>query len=388
MCRSKKIMAALLGLAMTISLAGCGSSGGLFTDAASGNLKDIAIEDYLKTDVVVSQEQPADNTYQVHVLQKGTFEQEAMTQILKRSYINVPSVRLSLDGIEAQFGEYVVDTMQYVEAGDVVATVYTEVDEIAIEEAKIKLQRLQERYQAAEIQMNEDLQDLTDEKALIYNDYKRQIMDIRYNQRQLDWEYEKYNYERQIEAAREEVDKLTEVGEVYEVKATTAGYVNFSKLYSAGDELKDGDYICNIMNSSEVYTVTETQADQYYYGMQVEFDSRNGITPGKVADGGSWALHGNLDTGKTIFRLEFEQDVSQLDMTGLNSLTLNGKLKTIENVVLVPKKAVTVQGDEYFVTVMKEDETFLKTEFIPGGYNDEFFWVLDGLTEGTQIIYN
>lgn len=389
MCRSKRIVAVLLGLAMTTFLSGCELSEKLVTDTGSGKNQDIIREDYLKTDVLDQQEaQTVENLYQVITLSKGTFEEEALKQILKRSYINVPTVELSMEGMKAYFGEYLAEHMDQVEVGDVIATVYTEVDEIAIEEAKVRLQRLEERYQAAEEQMKEDLETNRDERALIYNDYKRWIMDIRYRQRELDWEYEKYNYERQIEDAKEELEKLTRVGDIYEVRADIAGYVNYQTKYPAGKELKDGDYICHIMNSSEVYAVTDEQADRFHYGMEVAFDNRNGMTPGKVVNGGSWILYGNLDTDKTIFKLEFEEDVSQLDKTGLNNLVLKGNLKTMENVIVIPKKAVTVEEDEYFVTVLKEDGTLLKTEFIPGGSNVENYWVLEGLSEGMKIVYN
>ena len=360
----------------------------LMTDTGSGKKQDIAPEDYLKTDALEQKEQTVDNLYTVLTLEKGTFEETALSQILKRSYLNVPTVRLSLEGVTASFGEYIAEYMQYVEEGEVIATVYTEIDEIAVEEAQIKLQRLKERYQEAETQAQEDLADITEQRGLIYNDYKRAVQDIRYAQRQLDWEYTKYSYENQIADAEEELEKLTRIGGVYEIKAETAGYVYYNTKYSAGEELKDGDYICHIMNSSVVYAATTSQAEQFHYGMEVIFDNRNGLTPATVVNGGSWALYGNLDTGEAIFRLDFEQDVDELDKTGLNNLALKGNLKTVENVIIIPKAAVTVEEDEYFVTVLKEDGTLLKTEFIPGGSNVESYWVLAGLTEGMKIVYN
>ena len=274
------------------------------------------------------------------------------------------------------------------EKGDVIATVRTDVDSIRINSAQIELTRLQERYQEAEQQMNEDLQDILDERALTYNSYKRKIIDIRYQQKQQDWELEKYNYENSIRVAKEELDKLTKIGSVYEVKAPVSGYVNYSYKYAAGMELRDGYYICHISNDNVVYATTTVQADRFHYGMEFVFDNRNGLTPGRAVSGGSWELYGNLDTQETIFRLEFEQDVEELDAAGLNNLVLKGNLRTMDNVILVPREAVTEEENEYFVTVLKEDGTLLKTEFVPGGSNVGYYWVLDGLTEGTKIVYN
>ncbi len=388
MYRSKRTAAMLLGLVMTISLSGCDAQN-LFTDAGSGKQQEIPKEEYLMTEVLEEQQdQTMENMYNVLTLTKGNFEEEAMKQILKQSYINVPTVRFDLDGIKATFGEYVAEYYQYVKEGDVIATVYTSVDEIALEEAKMKLQRLEERYQTAKERVNEDLQKISEDKHFAYDDHKSQLLDIDYRQRQLDWEREKEDYETKIADAKEELQKLNQVGSVYEVKAPMDGYVSYSRKHSAGKEMKEGDYICHIMNSNVIYATTDSPANQFHYGMTVVFDNTNGLTPGIVVSGGSWALHGNLDTRRTIFRLAFEQDVSELDSTGLNNLVLKGNLKEMKNVIMIPKKAVTVEENEYFVTVLEEDGSLLKTEFIPGGSNVENYWVLKGLTEGMKIVYH
>lgn len=389
MYRNKKAGAMLLGLVMTLALSGCGLSDKLVTDTGSGKQQEIAKEDYLNTEVLLNQgEQTVEDLYQVLTLEKSTFEEVALNQILSRDYINAPTVELDLEGVTAYFGGFLVEYMQYVEVGDVVATVYTEVDEIAIEEATIRLQRLQERYQQAQVQNTEERQEILEERAKLTDVYEQQLMDLRYHKLNLSWDYNKYNYESQIAEASEQLNKLLEVGEVYEVKTDVAGYVVFGTRYTSGTEMQNGSYICHILNSSVVYTTMTDQADQFYYGMKVNFDNNNGLTPAVVVSGGNWMMYGNLDLDYTIFRLDFEQDISELNQTGLNNLVLKGNLKTVENVIVIPKAAVEIEEDEYFVTVLKEDGSLLKTEFIPGGNNVESYWVLDGLTEGMRIVYN
>ncbi len=389
MYRNKKWGAVLLGLVMILALSGCGLSDKLVTDTGSGKKQEIAKEDYLNTEALKNQGgQRAEDIYQILTLEKGTFEETALKQILSRDYINVPTVELDLEGVTAYFGEFLVEYMQYVEAGDAIATVHTKVDEIAVEEAKIRLQRLQERYQQAQVQNSEDMQEILEERAKLTDSYEQQLMDLRYHKKNLDWESSKYNYESQIADASEQLNKLLAIGETYEVTTDIAGYVVAGSRYAPGTELHENDYICHILDGSQVYATTAEQADQFYYGMQVNFDNKNGLTPAVVVSGGNWLTYGNLDLEYAIFRLDFEQDVSELDQTGLNNLVMKGNLKTVENVILLPKKAVEVEEDEYFVTVLKEDGSLLKTEFIPGGSNVENYWVLDGLTEGMQIVYN
>lgn len=258
MCKSRKVIAMLLAVCMTISLSGCGDvTASLMTDTGSGKQQEIPLEDYLKTDVLDNGSQTVENLYTVLTLEKSTFEEQALNQILRRSYLNVPTVNFDLEGIDAYFGSYAIQHFGYVEKGDLIATVFTEVDELALQELRIKLQRLEERYQAAQLQVEEDLEELDFNAYSAGTKHKGWLYQMEYRQRQLDWEYEQYNYERQIADVKEELAKLTQVGSTYEILAPSSGYVVFYSKYAAGDELEEGDYICNLMTSTVVYTSTE-----------------------------------------------------------------------------------------------------------------------------------
>lgn len=388
MCRNKKRTAALLALAMTMSLTACNAGSGLVTDTGSGKQQEIPVEDYLDTKVLNQKEKKANDIYEIITLKKGSFEKPALRQVLRRSYINIPSVQLSMEGFKGTFGEYVAEYVDYVEAGDVIATIHTEVDEITIEEARLKLQRLRERYQEAEEKTAEDLQELTEKGYIITEKHEYEAHCIRVQQRQLDWEYEKANFKEQIEEAEEALERLNRVGSVYEVKAPVSGVIFYNERYKPGQEIRDGDYICHIMNSSEVYTTTDSQAEYFQYGMDLDFENTYGNATSTVVNGGTWLLYGNLDTGKTIFKLEMNQDVAQINPAALNNLTLSGSLTSVENVIVIPKAAVEKKNEEYYVTVLLEDGSLRKTEFLPGGENTESYWVLQGLDEGMQIVYN
>lgn len=413
MCRIKQ-KTIVLCLTLSLFLTGCGVLDTFVTDTGSGESASIAKEDYLMTKALDQGEQTVDQLYTVLTLEKGTFEEAADEQLMKRQYINTPILRLDVDGREATFGEYLVQLMDYVEPGTVIATVHVEVDKLVQEETRLRLQRLQERYQSAEVQAQKDLQKILDRKAITYNDFHKNILDIRYRQRQKDWEYTKFDYENQIEETKKELDKLTKVGEIYEIKADRAGFVNIESRYTEGQELWDGAYICHILDNQHIFAEGQRQADQFSYGMELALDTREGMAKAKVVSGGSRALYGNLESARAvatgsmtaieaayeswisggvsstgpraIFLLEFEEDVSE--KKGFNNMMLKGNLKTIENVIVIPKEAVTEQNEQYYVTILKEDGSLLKTEFIPGGSNGDEFWVLDGLTEGMQIVYN
>lgn len=387
MYRNRKITAACLGILMVSMLSGCALTGKLVSDTGSGKQQQVEREDYLNTAVLEREANThSQQQYRTYTLETGTFQETARKQTLKRCFINAPTIRLGIRGVTARFGEYKVNYGQYVDVGDVIATVYTDVDTIAIKEAQLKLERLQERYEKAAVQVQEDLEEILKEKSLNYDDYERQIYDIRYRQRQQDWELEQYNYESNIKAAQKAYDKLTDIGTVYEIKATTSGYVSMERKYAAGEKLKESDIICQLLDNRVIYASGNQQASDFTYGMQVQVATPNGKVPATVVNGGSRILYGNLDNEETLFRLEPAEGEEDQALTGYNNLSVEAIVKQVENVVLVPKDMVTVEDSKYFVTVQKEDGGLLKTQFLPGGNNADVYWVLDGLTAGTVIV--
>lgn len=375
----------LIGICM---LAGCGNDGKILTDTGSGAGKQIEREEYLDTSVLEKSEEDRQKpSYTVYTLEKGSYTEDALNQVTHRAYLNIPALHLELDtGEQARFGEYVAGYLQYVEPGDVIATLYVEKDTVAEEEAVIRLKRLEERLAAGEEKLTEDLEQLQVERTLIYNDYERAVVDVKCRQLEQDWEREKLRYTQQIEEVREECQTQKKLSEITQIQADRAGFVVYETKYTAGTIMKDQDILCYIMSEDAFYVTAENQPELFGYGMKMQFKTLGMTAVGSVVSGGTQGLYGNLDTGETIFKLEFDESVSKESRMQIRELTMEGTVKTVQNVILVPREAVTVEGDCVFVTVLQEDGSLRKTGFIPGGSNAEVYWVLEGLTEGMKIV--
>ncbi len=380
MCRNRKT-ALMLALLLGVSVTACGTSK---STAASG---EVAKENYLNTGALNQQSgQLEAGQYQVYTLEKGTFTEEAMSQTLERAYINATVAYIELPCEKARFGEYAANHFVYVNEGDLLATFYAEVDSIALEQAELELQRLEERYAQAELDHNERAEELRVEQITEPDGHEKQVIEIERAQEELNWENTKRIYEDSIEAAKETIKELEEIGNVIEVYSPAAGLAIPTRGYVTGMEVKDGDYLCHIVPVDEYYVSADKRTDLYNYGMEMTFKTRAGAATGNVISADSKVLYGNLDEHEVIFSIATNDVVTQNDLNASRGLAFEGNLKTVENVILVPKAAVTVEGDECFVTVLKEDGSLLKTEFIAGGSNTDYYWVLDGLTEGMQII--
>lgn len=59
--------------------------------------------------------------------------------------------------------------------------------------------------------------------------------------------------------------------------------------------------------------------------------------------------------------------------------------RSMENVVLVPKRAVTLKAGSTYVRVKQEDGSVLYQSFIAGGSDNTNYWVAEGLTEGMEV---
>lgn len=391
MFRNKSRYAGLFLLGAALLASACADGGKLVTDTGSGTQKEISREEYLDEDALnLPPEQREAERYRVHILEKGSFTEQGGNLVFSRYITSTSIVWLDIEGECAQYVGGMANQMQYlgqyVEPGDPVARIVVDYDELLLEETKLKLTRLQERYARGEAKLSEDLEDMQIERTMIYNDYERMVVDVRCRQMQLDWEMESRAYERQIAKTQEMLQALNVNSAVQDIEADKAGYIVYAGWREEGSELKDGDYICHIISPGFYCLDTGDQTGGLEYGQKLEFKSEPGLT-GTVVSGGSRALYGNLDQGQVIVRADFADGDSPEVKVNIVDLIADGSKNKVENVVLVPKEAVTVEEDQYFVTVLKEDGSLLKTEFIPGGSNKEVYWVWDGLTEGEKIIY-
>lgn len=382
MCRNRKI-AMVLALLLAMSVTACGTS----KSAAANTSGEVAKEEYLNVDALNQQGgQSGTGQYQVYTLEKGTFVEEALGQTLERAYINATIAYVELPCEKARFGEYAANYFVYVDEGDVLATFYADVDTIALEEARLDQQRLEERFAQAELDHIEKAEELRVKQITEPNGYEKQVIGIECEQEELSWEKTKRSYEQQIESAKEKIEELEEIGSVIEVYSPASGLAVPTKGYATGMEVADGDYLCHIIPMDEYYVSTDKRTEIYNYGMEMTFNTSAGKATGTIISADSKVLYGNLDEHAVIFSVETSETVTMNDLNASRALAFEGNLKTVENVILVPKAAVTVEDDECFVTVIKEDGTLLKTEFIAGGSNLDYYWVLDGLTEGMQIL--
>ncbi len=380
----------LLTMVPILGLSGCSFSEKLFTDTGT----DIVIEtdssaylDLSLLDKEVSAEgSDSWNGYAVWTLEYDTF---ATAIIETRASINmVESVQVKP---EFQSGsmlltEMLVSRYAYVEKGDVLAKVDMEISELDLEEMELKLKRLEEEYTQAVADYNER-HEAAVENISVYN-HPGKIDRIEIAQMELDFEQTKKNYEGRIADYKEQIKDMMALAATKEIVAPQSGLVISVSRLEAGQKLSSNTVICTIVPEDKIVLEFADEGLLYGYGkelvMGVGANSKPNRTEYNVTVISSPGKALTQEWGKTTTKIAGDFNIREVLEKG--ALMVGGQTNVMENVLLVPAEAVTEDNSRYFVTVLHEDGSLEKRQFVPGGNNLDYYWVFDGLEQGTKII--
>lgn len=267
------------------------------------------------------------------------------------------------------FGEYQVEFLQHVEKGDVIATIRVAKDEITIQRYQQKIQRAQER--------------LADLKAAGEEDNKKAI-----------------------EAKQEEIQEMQELLAEMEadanttvIRATKSGMIAGMAEYEAETILYHDSYVVDILDETSIYISVEDPNQLLNYGNEVTitYNNQNNqqkTSVGTVANIGNAGLSKDLQSDQTMIMVP-KEDLAELIMArpeGNNwnwrdyrPYKITAKIRQMENVLVVPRAAVTEVNGRTYVNVMDEQGNVKACSFVAGGYDNTNYWVIEGLSEGMVV---
>lgn len=128
--------------------------------------------------------------------------------------------------------------------------------------------------------------------------------------------------------------------------------------------------------------------------MQMHYIDGNGqeaVVQTEVLTVNTEALSGELRCEQAYLRLPEEvlSYLEQVEEQGgyHEQLRVTGTPRTVSGVILIPKKAVFVEAGQTYAYVRNADGTVTARSFIAGGYDVEYYWVVEGLEEGMTICW-
>ncbi len=265
------------------------------------------------------------------------------------------------------FGEYLVETFQHVEKGDVIATVRVAKDEITIKRLQQKLVRANER--------------LADLKAAGEEENKKSIE----------------AKEKEIQELQKQLAEVEADGKVTQIKAPISGMISEINQYDNETILNTNAYLVSITDESSMYISVEDENGLLTYGTEVDISYTTYMREEKTSKGmvvslAPAGLSLGLRTGKAMIKVPKENLGDLLmafDMSGNwrnpQPYTVKTDIREMNNVLVVPKSAVTEVNGHTYVKVMDDKGNVKVCSFVAGGYDGTNYWIIEGLSEGMVV---
>lgn len=298
---------------------------------------------------------------------------DRQTSYTGNGYLYYPQVSVVENPVE--YGtvvtvERLVSQGQYVEKGEALLSVTVDADEVEMAEWETRLRRAKERLADLEAKGRE-----TDAETIA--EMKEQIA------------------EQEKEYGDRKADKA-----VTEICAPCTGYVEYVVSVSPGDTIEARENVAIIADDRAVYLALDTsQNKKLNYGdiLTVNYTDSAGsprTMEGRVLTIG--ALGSSVELMENFMLLEVPQE-ARADMeimetgkfgTQMTLYIAQGYVNRMENVVIVPAEAVTDKTETRgYVNVVEEDGSVTRTSFLYGEMDSDYYWVIDGLTEGMKICW-
>ena len=376
-------------LALMLGLTGCSSESSLFTDAGTDVVIQAQKEDYLDLDALEedSSDKQTFNGYEVHTLAYGDFQTESAAFSASINVMETTVVRAEYSSGTMRLVQLVAERYGFVEKGDVIATVSMETNELDLEELEIKLARVKERYNEFKAEFETSHEEAR--KEISVYELPGKIDRIEFYQAELDYARQEQSYLKQIERYEQQLEEQKELMNMTEILAPVDGIVIEISAEMGGAKLENGDMVAKIIPTDQIYMGFEDALSHYAYGNEMtfivgrnlqakEFSAKVVSTNGKALGSGWYKQLSYIEASVEPYAVLTEGPFYVKAITNV-----------MKDVLLVPYDAVSTDNGKYFVTVLNEDGTLEKTQFLSGGNNTEYYWVYDGLEEGTSVlIYN
>lgn len=290
---------------------------------------------------------------------------------------------LSWEKDNACISEILVKKGQEVKEGDVLISFDINVSSADMQELSLKLQRTLEAFEAEK----EERLAAIDEAESAAEGLSGQESEIaRLKAEKLQVEYEEFVYQSEYEAAqyREKIAELEDEMQRNTLTAPFDGVIDYVQTCSAGDQVEAGQVLVSMHAADEFFLSVNDDAGNLRYNMDVVIEA------GKANDTQTYSgkvvtayniLPSSVQKGRVLIRMEEEAAAEELEI----GVKYRCDTEKLENVHLVDRDVVDIEQGKSYVSIL-EDDMIQKRYIVPGLRNNEVIWVLDGLSEGQNVI--
>lgn len=277
------------------------------------------------------------------------------------------------------FVESNVNLFQQVKKGDVLAVIRVQPDEVELARQERSLQRERERLAVLHKEYEND------------KDNKNYLKSVEAREKTIA-DLEKLISEMKADYAR------TEIKAPYDGIITDVSMELWRRTLKEGDLLRNGQQLLVLskQDSNFIYVEDTNSLMTYGHKATVTYSSVGG---GKKAVEGEVVSLNQASVSKELvgdgYALIKVPEEALGDMVGSvysgdnwwsqSQCNITVTTRSMANVVLVPKRAVTLKAGVTYVRVKQGDGSVLYQSFIAGGSDNTNYWVAEGLTEGMEV---
>jgi len=204
--------------------------------------------------------------------------------------------------------------------------------------------------------------------------------------------------ERDTKLKRRELNKLSKYSGLVEIKAPYDGIIVSIDSIKPGDLLAPDADILEIANDAMSFIIVKDDKNQLNYGntatVKVSGSTDASGIEGRIVTVNNMSLTKKLVNDYSLLELP-EGESGSIAGSVMNgpgrwnrsTFKVSVQVRSEKNVIKVPKAAVTVKDKSTYVTVVNEDGTVERRSFIPGGSDTNYYWSVEGLTEGMTVCW-
>ena len=359
MFRSKALLTVALCLSLPLS-------------GALAQSDSIISEDMIKTETV--------NYSKTAVAEYSTFLREYSASATEFYPYTFP-LRPEVDN--ASFVEYHVSRRQEVKAGDLLATFSIEVDEEALASTQLSLERTKADYEAGRAQQSEAIGDMLKEQKLLKDMYAREEMTLRIKRAQLAYEQYCYQQENAIQDLEEQLAELQEENSQTQLFSPIDGVVTDLMYKRVGERVYADEVLITLYREDGMLLRVSNSDLHFRYGMDVVVMSGTKKNP-IYYKGTVVAADNQLPATRRLGHAFIELEPLE-EGTRLSRLSATAPTQQLENVLVVPRKAITMEGGKNYVECLVDGN--VQKRFVNLALsNSSSAWILQGLEPGETVI--
>ncbi len=293
------------------------------------------------------------------------------------------TLTLAPEVTNASFLKYHVARSQQVKKGDVLATFQLDVDEAAITSARLSLESTRKAYETGVEEREEALDELIQASMGLQDSYERELAELSVRRERTALEIYIYQQECQIENLERALRELEEENSQSHLVAPFDGVITAITYKREGEKVYKNEGLVTLYREDGLLVKIRNDQMYFRYGMPVTVTSGN-KNEKKVYQGTVVAADNLLPQSR-------RQGIAYIRIDGLDPedrlvrLTVTGTSESLDDVLLIPRRAATMEGGNYYVERLVNGA--IQKRFINVGLNTmSDMWVVQGLEAGETVV--